>query len=160
VVCTNLLDSGPTTDLVGGTVPNCDGTYVTARYFRERTIEANGFVKQSTLALLEAIPDTMRESRSGREGNLDLTDNNGTSKRFVATCVNLEELFADRRAYHQTFCPFRARFLCRTPFAKSRDYTTEPYYAVTTSPQNQSLVNEGTYKTLLTVILTRPARNS
>ena len=36
----------------------------------------------------------------------------GTAKRFVATCVNYEEMFADRQGYHITVCPWKARFTC------------------------------------------------
>jgi Phage tail protein len=159
VILTSLLDSGPTTDLVGGSVPRGDGTYVTGRYFRERTIEAQGYVKQTTAADLDAFLDTVRKDLSKQEGNLDLTDKNGTVKRFIATCVNYEELFAGRKSYHTTLCPFTARFVCRTPFGKSRSYASYGATGVTTT-QTNALTNAGTYKTPLVVYLVFTAANT
>lgn len=145
VVCTHLLDSGPTRELIGGSIPRYDGTFVTADYYRERIIEVRGIVQANTAAALDALLDTMRKKLRTREGSLDIT-RNGAAKRYVATLMNYDELFADRDGYHITFCPFVARFSCRTPFGTDRTYSSE-FLTLTASPTNQVAVNAGTIHT-------------
>ena len=159
IVLTNLEDSGPTRDIVGDNVPMGDGMFITNDFFRERKIVARGYVKKSTAALLDAELDTIRKSLATREGNLDVTDNNSTAKRFVATLENYEELFADRQRYHLTICPFKASFVCKTPFGKARTYTSISL-DTSTLETTQSVVNEGTYKAQPVVTLNFTAASS
>src|SRR4051794_5398779 len=123
MVLQELRFLGPTRDLVGGNIPRADGMYLTADYFREYTIEASGIAVQSTAAALDAYLDTVRKNLRKREGNLDYTDTNGTVKRFTATLDAYQDLFADRKGYHITVCPWKASFKCKTPFGRARSYT-------------------------------------
>jgi len=134
---------GPTRELIGGTIPRGHGMYQTADYFRETVIECGGIVTASTAALLEAQLDTIRKNLRKAQRDLDYTDANGTVKRFVATLDNFDGLFADREHYHVTFCPWNARFRCKTPFGKARDYTAVTE-TITSSPHNQTVENTGT----------------
>ncbi len=84
MILTELLDSGATREIVGGNVPRGDGQFITEAYYRERTIIARGIVKKDTAATLDAYLDTIRKSLRAREGNLDIIDNNGTAKRYIA----------------------------------------------------------------------------
>lgn len=145
LVMTALRFLGPTRELVGGSVPRGDGQYLTASYFRELVVEAEGIVNKNTAAELDAFLDTMRTNLRVQEGNLDYTDANGTVKRFVATCDSYEDLFAGREHYHITFCPWKTRFKCKVPFGKARDYTSTSL-SITSSPTSQVLFNGGTYK--------------
>jgi hypothetical protein len=143
MVLTGLGYSGPSTDIQGGSIPRDNGMYLTARYFRENVIELRGYVKASTGALMDAYLDTIRKSVRKRQGNLDITDLNGTAKRFIATVDNFDSMFAERRGYHVTICPFTIRFRCKTPFGTARSYTSTSQ-SITSSPTNISAYQAGT----------------
>ena len=142
VVCTNLIDSGPTREILGSRVPRGDGEYITGDFWRQKVIEVRGFVKKDTAEELDDFLDTMRKNLRVREGNLDITRYD-TARRFVATLTNAEELFASREGYHITFCPFVARFVCKTPFGMDREYTANTFTFATT-PRNETMQNIGT----------------
>ncbi len=151
VHCSNLIDSGPTRDLVGGPTPRADGQYLTADYFRNKTIEVRGIVRGTDAATLDANLDIVRAALRRREGNLDIT-RHGVTRRFIATLVNHDELFSNREGYHITFCPFVARFECKTPFGQDIDYTAVDT-SIGTSPFNQDVQNLGTIEALPIVYL-------
>lgn len=159
MVLTNLTYSGPTRVFLDGDVPRAHGKYLTASYFRETTITASGYVIQSTAAALDAYLDTIRKNLYGQEMNLDLTDTNGTVKRFVATVANFEKMFAQRKGYHITTCPFTIEFVCKTPFGKARTYSSTELPGITTN-SNQSVVNAGTAPALPVFILVFTAANT
>lgn len=142
LITQDIAYSGPTTSIQGGSVPRDHGEYTTARYFRENTIEIRGFVKAASGALMDAELDTIRKNLRKREGNLDLTDLNGTAKRFVATVDNFESMFTGRKGFHVTICPFVIRFKCRTPFGRARSYSYSS--SVLTSSGNISAYHAGT----------------
>lgn len=151
-VLSRLTASGPTRQVVGGEIPRGDGRYVTADYFRQYFITAEGYVKASTAAALDAYLDTIRKNLRTREGDLQVIDNNGTVKLFTATVDNFDDVFAERQYYHLTICPFRIRFQCNTPFGKARDYT-DTFDTLTSSPATQTPFNSGTYKAQPVVIM-------
>lgn len=146
MILTGLRFLGPSRELVGGRIPRGDGEYLTADYFREYVIEAEGIVKASTAALLDAQLDTVRRDLRHREGHLDVTDAAGTVKRFAATMDGYEDLFAGRERHHVTICPWKARFRCKVPFGKARSYTAATLLGMYVSPTNLTVVNTGTYK--------------
>jgi phage-related protein len=143
MVMTSLKFLGPTRELVGAQVPRGDGGFITADYYRETVIEVEGILRRSTAAALDAYMDTVRKSLRRREGNLDYTDQNGTVKRFVVTMDDYEDLFAGREAYHITFCPWKVRFKCKTPFGRSRLYTYSSF-STSVSPSYRSVLHSGT----------------
>src|SRR4051812_16144292 len=62
MILTDLRISGPSRELIGGDVPRGDGKFLTADYFREYEIEAEGVAIQSTAALLDAYLDTVKKN--------------------------------------------------------------------------------------------------
>lgn len=158
MICTDLLDSGPTREIIGGRVPRDDGEYVNADYWREKTIVAKGIVIRSTSALLEAYLDTIRKSLRTREANLDIT-RNSVVRRYVATLEGMDQLFAERQRYHVTLCPWTATFLCKTPFSKARSYTSLTE-GTSTTPTTITITNGGTYKAKATVYVIFSAASS
>lgn len=152
MVMTEFPDSGPSREIVGGSVPRGDGEFITADYFRSRPIEAAGIVKKDTADELDAFLDTIRKNLRTREGNLDVIDSNGTVKRYIATLANYEQLFSERKRYHITVCPWRVRFVCKTPFGRSRSYSSRSF-SLSTSPTTQAVVNSGTIETFPVVTL-------
>ena len=157
---THLLDSAPTRDILGKAIPRDDGAFVNADFWREKRIEVRGIVKKSTNALLEAYLDTVRKNLGGTEKNLDITRDSGNIvRRYIATLENPHELFADRRYYHNTFCPYVARFVCKTPFATDRDYSSQNIQ-VTTSPETDGVSYGGTIEGKPIFVLVFNAANS
>lgn len=142
VLCTYLRDSGPSRELIGGNIPRLDGQFLTSSYHREKIIEVRGVIYASTVADLNTLLDTVRKSLRKQEGNLDIT-RDGSTRRYIATLVNYDELFAERQGYHITFCPFVARFSCKVPFGADIDYTNTEL-TIATSPTNQDMQNLGT----------------
>src|SRR4051812_29298613 len=62
IVLTGLEDSGPTREVVGDSVPRGDGMFITADYFRERKITAQGYVKAATKAAMATKLDLIRKT--------------------------------------------------------------------------------------------------
>jgi hypothetical protein len=160
MVLTEPPKFGPTRDPATDAVPRGHGMYKNSALFRVNTIELRGYVKHTSAALLDAYLDTLRMTLEAEDGNLDLIDQNGTVKRYVATCDNFEEMFADRQRYHLTICPFAIRFRCFDPFGKARDYTSQSYFGMSTSGTVQSVVNPGTRKARLVLGLLFSAASS
>lgn len=160
MVLTDPPKFGPTRDLAADPVPRGHGMSKTSALFRENTIELRGWVKHTSTALLDAYLDTIRMTLETEDGNLDLIDANGTVKRYVVTCDNYEDLFADRQRYHTTRCPFVIRFRCFDPFGKARGYTSVFYPSMTTSGTVQSIVNPGTRKARAVFVLNFSAASS
>src|SRR5260221_13977122 len=57
IFTTELLDSGPTRDILGGSIPRGDGQYINGDYWREKIIEAKGYVKASSASALDTLLD-------------------------------------------------------------------------------------------------------
>lgn|SRR3990167_852099 len=158
MICTDLLDSGPTREIISGRVPRDDGEYVNADYWREKTIVAKGIIIRSTSTLLEAYLDTVRKNLRTRGANLDIT-RNSVVRRYVATLEGMDQLFAERQRYHVTICPWTATFLCKTPFSKARAYTSGTE-TTSVSPTTVTVINNGTYKAKSTVYVIFSAASS
>lgn len=142
-ITSDILYNGPTVEIQGGNIPRDNGMFVTARYFRENSIEVKGYLKAATGAAMSVLMDTIRKSLRKREGNLDITDFNGTAKRFVATVNNYDKIFANQKGYHVTIVPFDVVFVCKKPFGRSRTYSSV-VQAITSSPTNIQTYHAGT----------------
>lgn len=159
MICTDIVDSGPTREIIGGKIPRGDGEYVTAAYFRERKITASGWCKAASAAALDTLLDTIRKSLRNREANLDITDAAGTARRFVATCTNYDQMFAGRSGYDITICPWVAEFTCKVPFGYSRNYGSS-FLTINASPTTMAANPGGDYKAYPVVTLTFTAASS
>lgn len=149
---------GPTREIAGDVVPRGDGRFQTSEFFRENTIELEGYVKHTSKELLGAYLDTIKKTLRS-PGDLDLIDEAGAVKRYRVTADNFDEMFSRRRRYHNTICPFVIRFRCLTPFGKSRAYSSTSL-AVSSSPTTQAVVNSGTYTAQPVVTLNFTAASS
>src|SRR4051812_37699479 len=89
----DIIDSGPTRDLIDGPIPRSSGMYLIADYFRQRTVTVTGIVKAADAASLDAYLDTMRKNLWGRAANLDLT-RNGVVRRYIATMTAFDTFIA------------------------------------------------------------------
>ena len=149
VICTNLIDSAPSRDILSGDIPRADGQYVTADYFREKTIVVEGYLVTETAPEMTALMDSMRKNLLEREGELIITRHEDVDTRRVykATLSNYDTLFAKRKGYDITHVPFSAVFSCMEPFGKAARYTTS---TTTTSadPANLDFENIGTIEAM------------
>ena len=128
----SLQDSGPTRELLGGSVPRGDGMYLNADYWRKKLIDVQGTLTETSEAALETAMDTMRKNLRSAEAFLDIT-RNGVVRRYTASLVNMDTLFPERQHFNITHIPFRCRFECRTPFAVDRSFSSTSEQ-VTSSP--------------------------
>src|SRR4028118_1894430 len=101
MVCQNLIDSAATREVLTGNVPRGNGMYVNGDYWRKKPIEVSGYIKASSKDTLDAYLDTVRKNLRKRERNLDITrrdanGNVGSVRRYTATWINPEEIFAAR----------------------------------------------------------------
>jgi hypothetical protein len=151
IVLTRHPLKGPSRSVLGGDIPRDDGQYMTGSYFRETEIILEGYLKAASKSAMATLIDSLCLTLSTQEGNLDIVEDDGTVKRFAATCVNYADQFAGRAFYHLTIVPFTLRFTCKVPFGKARGYTS--YYTGLTTSGNQSVVNGGTYKSKPVFIL-------
>ncbi len=158
VVTQKIIDSEPTRDLIGDKIPRADGQYLIADYYRIKEITVEGLVKQSTAALLDAYLETIRQNLRRQSAYLDIT-RNGVVRRYVATLNAGQDLFSQRQFYNVTICPFTAKFECRTPFAKDRDYSAVSQ-AVTVAPTTIAVNNSGTIKSQPIIALIFDAASS
>ncbi len=144
VVLTQPPQKGPSRVVLGGDIARDDGQYQTGTYFRETAVVLRGYLKAASKGAMATLLDALSKTLSTPEGNLDITEDDGTVKRYAATCVNFDEMFADRQRYHLTLVPFVLKFVCKTPFGKAREYASD--YVALAASGNQSVVNAGTYK--------------
>jgi len=156
VILTKPPLSGPAREVLSGPMPRGDGNYQQGDYWRAQGILLQGYLKAADASAMATWKDDFKKLLSTPMGNLDVIEPNGVVKRFVATCVNFDELFAGQEGYHITIVPFVARFVANNPpFGRARDYTSASL-DVTTSPTVQSVVHEGSArsKPVVTFIFT------
>lgn len=83
-----------------------DGEVLVSSRYGRKTIPLQGILTASTQANLEAAVDTFKELFSRVGKNLDV-DWNGSTRRYVATCVRHD---FDRDHFHLLFVPWTAEF--------------------------------------------------
>jgi phage-related protein len=142
MIVEKMVHNEPTREVIGGAVARDHGMYTVADYYREKTIEFQGLVRNTSASGLNAYLDTIRGALRTREGNLDITES-GVVKRYVATLTNTDSIFSNRESYHITMCPFSLVFSCRVPFGCDRNYTTTTA-SVSSSPTSISHTMGGT----------------
>jgi len=140
----NILDNMPERSILGGATPREDGEYFNADYWQRKVITISGWAKGADLCATEALLDTLRKELAPPEKFLDITKPACPVRRFTASLVNGETIFATRQGTDVTFVRWQAQFLCKTPFSTDRGFTTAAVTIVDTSPVNLSLCNEGT----------------
>lgn len=148
------VTGGPPTDVVGGNVPQGDGEYQTAVYGRARILTFPLRAKAASAAAMADLLDTVKLRLGTENGNLDVTEDNGTVKRYVATMIGFDELDTERDYYHLTVCPLRVKFRVPDGFGRSRNYTSDLIsFTEADSPYTQVITHAGTAKSRPVVIL-------
>lgn len=158
VVLTEYPKKGPTRVLLGGDIPRGNGKYRTGAYYRETPILLEGYLKAASKSAMADLIDSLAVTLSTENGNLDLIEDNGVVKRYVATCINLDEFLSGRERAHLTIVPFTLRFTCWEPFAQARDYSW--YFTALTESGNQSVANSGTAEAKPSFVLNFSAATS
>jgi phage-related protein len=154
----DVKDSAAKRELLTSKIPRGNGISINGLNEREKLIPARVLLKKSTGPLLEAYLDTIRQRLAAQDVFLDIT-RHGIERRYVATVVNMEELFEERSPRDVTKCLLNVTFLCKEGFATDRNYTSRSE-EVTTSPQNHSFENTGSAPAPIIGILNFSAANS
>ena len=97
-----------------------DGFRIINTYYDLKDIIVSGVLTRDTEANLKTSLDSMKESLSINEANLDIGDGS-TTMRFVATVASIE---IPEEHYHITSIPYKITFRCQ-PFGKSTTPTTD-----------------------------------
>lgn len=145
-IITSEIDYGtaPQRDFEVDDYPRARGQLLIDEQFRKRVITLEGHITAASATALETLIDTIKRRLSVRNGNLDLQPAGwATSRRWVATLQSPEKLFADRKRYHITTCPFKAEFLCLDPYGYDEDYTASTLLNQTASTVAQTVTNDG-----------------
>ncbi len=135
-------DSAPTRELIGGIVPRDDGEYITSDFWRPKFITVEGYIKTSSGETMQAYLDTVKKNLRTREQYLDITKF-GYFRRYIASWINPETAFEDRKGYNINVVRFKLTFKCHFPFGTDLDYTSSQE-AMSTSPSSLVVTNAGT----------------
>lgn len=155
-IITSEIDYGtaPQRDFEVEDYPRARGQLLVDEQFRKRVITLEGHITAASASALETLIDTMKRRLSVKNGNLDLNPAGWTaSRRWTATLQNPQNLFADRKRYHITTCPFKAEFLCLDPYGYDEDYTASTLLNQTASTLSHTVTNDGSADSELIVIL-------
>jgi len=137
-----IEDNMPVRRILGGATPREDGEYFNADYWQRKIITARGWAKAADATALELLLDNIREQLAPPQKFLDIT-RNSVVRRYTASLINGDRIFSGREGTWVTFTKFEIQFLCKTPFAEDRGFSSG-FVTVTTSPTNLSVCNEGT----------------
>ena len=159
-VVTSILlhDSTPERDFTTRRIPRDDGRNIISDFWDQKFIEVTGFVRQPTASAMATKIDAMKKALSLREGNLDIQID-GTTRRFISTLVNGQEMFRERKGHNITIVPYSARFACLTPYGQDVDFTSDSK-SPTILVFSEQLINNGTATAKLVVSLTLSAATS
>lgn len=152
VITRDLIESMPARDFQREDIPLYDGEFILGDFWRGKRLDIKGLIRKSSHLLLEQEMDTMRKALAVREGSLDINFA-GETRRFVATLINGDALFAQRQHFHVTTMPFEASFICVDPYGKSITYNSDPFLAQTALSLSDVAVHPGTAKAKPVIIL-------
>lgn len=138
-----LQDNTPERDIDSFNIPRDDGRSYVGDYWRRKTISIRGVVSKDTNSILESTLDDMKRYLGVPNSELDIKID-GTIRRYIATLSNGDRMFARRRGYHVTTCPFDLQFTCLEPFGKSTEYEATTYFDKTDLSFTENVINSGT----------------
>jgi hypothetical protein len=142
----------PVRDLELINKPNSDGKILVSNYFREKRILLKGRLVGSSASDLQTKIDTMKALFSTVNGNLDITPNGGTLRRYVATCLNLD---FNQEYYNIDNIPWEAEFIVPSGYGKATTETEVDKHAITSSPYAFYLTTTGSRGPLPTITITK-----
>lgn len=154
-----LTDSAPSRDVVSFKTPRRDGGGILAADFAGRSVVVRGIIKAASASALATAMDTFKKRVCKQEKNLDINLND-TVRRCTATLVNPQSIFGRRQGYHITDCPFDLEFLSMDPFFKEVDYTASSELSKTDLSLNKDVVNQGSWKSDLDMVIIVDAATS
>lgn len=158
-----LIDSMPGRDFPTFAVPRGDGEVAIGDFWRRKLITVRGMIRKTTAQALEDELDAMKKALAVGESTLDIkhpTNVDGTIRRFVATLINGDQIFSQRRNYHVTVCPFEAQFVTLEPFGHSVDYSATTWADQTSLSFSDQVENLGTVRAKPVVIVNFTAATS
>lgn len=146
IITSNLKrDHAPSRNLKSVLKPRTNGRSILNDTQEIKLITLDGVIKANTGAELDTLIDEIKKNLITLEGNLDITDANGTVKRYIATLTNGQSMF-DRPGNYVTICPFEFQFSCLEPFATSIDYNSKALFGVTDLSKQETVDVQGTFE--------------
>ena len=148
IVTRKVIYSAPNLALQARGFPRTDGMYAETGLFQANTITLQGTLKAANRAALEYLMDEMKQAFGVLGSQLKITWNGAT--RYFDNCYpyGFESIFKDRDFYHLTFVPYQVSFQCLNPYGRDANrWVLQAPYAITASPTNFILSNNGTAKT-------------
>lgn len=133
----------PSRDFSTYRVPRNNGRIISGNFFDQKVITLEGYLKAASASDFETLLDTFKKRLAAKDGILQITEANGTVKRWTANLTNPEKLLSQRRGWMVDYCPFKAEFTCVEPFGHDEDYTVAYLGGQTASTFNQTITNEG-----------------
>lgn len=133
----------PTKDISTSRVPRGNGRNILGNFDDIKVIKFSGSVRADSAAEFETLLTTIKRRVSAQNKILQITELDGTVKRWVANLQKPEKLFAKREAFHVTFMPFSIEFLCVAPYGHDEDYSASALEGVSAPTVNQTLTNTG-----------------
>lgn len=144
IIVTNSDHStAPERDFQTYRVPRSNGRIISGNFFDQKMITLKGYIKAASASEFEDLVDEFKKELTAKDGILQITEANGTVKRWTANLLSPEKLFEDREGWMVDYCPFTAEFVCVEPFGHDEDYTVSYLGGQTTGTINQTVTNSG-----------------
>jgi len=147
------FSTAPTRQFDVNATPRANGELFNTAFWRRKVITLEGHITASSASDLEDLMDEMKKNLATQQGNLYITMPDSDIRVFIATLQNPQKLFANRKAYHVTFMPFRAEFLVLEPFGLDEDYSSEFVSGITGATKTATATNTGSAPAKLTTYI-------
>jgi len=127
-------------------MPSNDGELFNSSYFKKGAVILRGRMFKNTAQELEDEIDTFKKAISQEKGNLDVSMvKGGTKRRYKATVMNFDSIFAGREKSDITTVPFSLKFLVHEGFAQDINFSSSGF-TINDLEQTTALYNTGTRK--------------
>lgn len=133
----------PNRDFSTYRVPRNNGRIISGNFFDEKVVTLEGYLKAASASAFEDLLDTFKKRLAAKDGVLQITEANGTVKRWTANLTNPEKLLSERKGWMVDYCPFKAEFTCVEPFGHDEDYTVGYLGSQTADTFNNTMTNDG-----------------
>lgn len=151
IIVNKTIKSGsPKRELQTEALGRLDGFVTLANFWRSRTIVLTGNLITNTPAELISKLDNLKKNLSGIEKNLDITLQDGTVRRYIATMSAFE---APEEHYNITHLPFDIEFTCQ-PFGLATSVELESFNSITGGTFIDSITTIGSAESELKLTFT------
>ena len=139
--------------IILGEIVRDDGSNLQDAFFKTKSIRITGVMKKSTNADFIAEIDLMKKFIAGvKNKELKITEN-GIVRKYIATLANPETMFNKRETYNILWNEYTLIFDVFSSFATDENQTIGSLFSQTSPAVTTDIVNSGTYKTRVQLLL-------